>query len=132
MGIAVNIVKGLDSHILFVEDNQDTREVVSLVLRVEGYKVTGVETVAEALQLAKSERFDLYLLDIKLPDGSGVELCKVIRGFDAHTPIVFFSANAYKADIRNALGAGAQEYLVKPCDLEELEETIEKLLNDKS
>ena len=120
-----------DCRILFVEDNKDARDMVCIILRRDGYKVTSVETVCEALQLAKNERFNLFLIDSRLPDGSGVELCQLIREFDSQTPIVFYSANAYEADIKKALGAGAQEYLVKPCNQEKLEETIDKLLNNE-
>lgn len=54
-----------------------------------------------------------------------------IRGFDSQTPIVFYSANAYEADIKKALASGAQDYLVKPCDPDKLEQTIEKLMDDE-
>jgi len=120
-----------DCHILFVEDNEDTREMVSLVLQGDGYKVTCAKTMCEALELAKQESFDLYLLDSRLPDGSGVELCELIRRFDNKTPIVFYSAAAYEDDVREALASGAQEYLIKPCSTEKLEETIDKLLDNE-
>jgi DNA-binding response OmpR family regulator len=120
-----------DCHILFVEDDEDTRDMVSFVLQREGYKVTTTPTIAKALQLAKQENFSLYLLDSRLPDGTGVELCELIRCFDNQTPIVFYSGEAYEADIREALASGAQEYLVKPCSTEKLEATIDKFLNDE-
>jgi DNA-binding response OmpR family regulator len=120
-------VNSPDCHILFVEDDEDTREMVSLVLQGDGYKITCTPTIAEALQLAKQEKFDLYLLDSRLPDGTGVELCELIRCFDNQTPIVFYSGNAYESDIKKALASGAQEYLVKPCSNEKLEQTIDNL-----
>ena len=130
MSTQVNSPDG-DCHILFVEDDEDTREMVSIVLHGEGYKVTCTTTIAEALQLAKQEKFDLYLLDSRLSDGTGVELCELIRCFDNQTPIVFYSGNAYEAEIKKALSAGAQEYLVKPCSHDKLEETIDKFLDDE-
>jgi two-component system, OmpR family, response regulator len=119
-------------HILVVEDHKDTREVVTLLLELRGYKVSQAETVAVALQLARTESFDLYLLDSRLPDGSGVELCRSIRQFDGNTPIIFYSASAYETDKREAIACGAQGYLVKPCSPEELEETVEELLKGES
>ena len=119
-----------ECHILFVEDDADTREMVCFVLERDGYKVTCAPTVAEALELVKQEKFDLYLLDSLLSDGTGVELCQLIRGFDPHTPVVFYSGSAYEADIKKALSAGAQDYLVKPCAIKELEETLDKHLED--
>src|SRR5215213_6743295 len=124
MNIKVNLLES-GCHILFVEDDEDTREMVCLVLQGDGYKVTCAPTISEALQLAKQERFDLYLLDSRLPDGTGVKLCELIRCFDNLTPIVFYSGNAYEADIRKALASGAQEYLVKPCSTVKLEQTID-------
>lgn len=130
MNTITGVPKEQDCHILFVEDNADTREMVCLILQDDGYKVTCAETMYEALQLINQEKFNLYLLDERLPDGSGVELCERIREFDTETPIVFYSANAYKDEIKKALDAGAQEYLVKPVNIVQLEETVDKLLDN--
>jgi DNA-binding response OmpR family regulator len=116
------------AHILFVEDHQDTSEIVKLTLEMAGYKVTGANTVADALPLIKSNQFDLYLFDGKLPDGTGIELCQQVREFDPYRPVIFYSASAYAVNKDQALSAGAQEYLIKPCDPEVLEQAIEQLL----
>ena len=108
-------------HILFVEDHEDTRELIVIMMQTWGYSITGVRTIAEGLRLAKEGSFDLYLFDGKLPDGTGVELCKQIREFDKQTPIVFYSASAYDVNKEEALAAGAQGYLAKPADPVELE-----------
>jgi DNA-binding response OmpR family regulator len=109
--------------ILYIEDHDDTRELVTLLLAQKSYEVVSGATIASGVALAGSEEFDLYLLDSWLPDGSGLELCKRIRQFDKTTPILFYSAAAYAADSELALECGAQAYLVKPsmptelCDL---------------
>ncbi len=121
-------MKEVRCHILFVEDNLDTQEIVSMFLQIEGYKVTGAHTAAEALLLAATQSFDLYLLDNRLPDESGIALCKRLRQTDPHTPIIFYSAMAYEKDKQQALAAGAQGYLTKPCNLAELEQTIASFL----
>jgi two-component system, OmpR family, response regulator TrcR len=95
-----------------------------MFLQIEGYRVTSAHTAAEALRLVTAQTFDLYLLDSRLPDESGVTLCRQLRETDPYTPIVFYSANAYEADKQQALAAGAQGYLVKPCNLGELEQMI--------
>lgn len=100
--------------ILYIEDHDDTRELISLVLQQKEYEVVTGTTVAAGLELAQSTKFDLYLLDSWLPDGSGIELCKRIRDFDSQTPILFYSAAAYEADREMALQSGAQAYLIKP------------------
>jgi DNA-binding response OmpR family regulator len=106
--------------VLYIEDHEDTRELVTLVLEQKSFEVVTGETIASGVALAGSQEFDLYLLDSWLPDGSGLDLCKQIREFDTVTPIVFYSAAAYEADRELALNSGAQAYLVKPSHPSEL------------
>src|SRR6188474_556483 len=101
--------------ILYLEDHEDTRELVTLVLRNESYTVTSTDTFDEALALVQTTSFDLIILDNSLVDGSGLEFCRRVRKFDAVTPILFYSGGAYETDKLNAVRAGAQGYLVKPC-----------------
>ena len=114
--------------ILLVEDHEDTRELIVVVLTQSAYEVSTAGSLAEALMLAGKQKFDLFVLDSKLPDGSGVELCKRIRELDQSTPILFCSALAYESDRDEALISGAQEYLVKPVDLQMLRSTVGELL----
>ncbi len=114
--------------ILLVEDHEDTRELIVVVLRQSAYEVSTATSLAEALMLAGKQKFDLFVLDSKLPDGSGVELCKRIRQLDQSTPILFCSALAYESDRDEALISGAQKYLVKPVDLHLLLSTVGELL----
>jgi DNA-binding response OmpR family regulator len=116
--------------ILYAEDHQDTRELVSLLLRHSNYEVIGTECGADALDQARQEQFDLYLLDTILPDISGIELCHKIREFDASTPILFFSGVAHEADKLRALSCGAQGYLTKPGEINELTVTISRLIRN--
>ena len=106
--------------VLYIEDHEDTRELVTLVLEQRRYEVVTGSTIKSGVALAGSQRFDLYLLDSWLPDGSGLELCKRIREFDQVTPIVFYSAAAYEADRDLAIKSGAQAYLIKPSQPSEL------------
>ena len=121
-------MKEVQCHILFVEDNLDTQEIVSMFLQIEGYRVISAQTAAEALRLAATQTFDLYLLDNRLPDESGIALCKQLRAADPYTPIIFYSAKAYETDKQQALAAGAQGYLTKPCNLPELEQMVSAFL----
>jgi len=117
-----------DSRILLVEDHQDTREFLEVLLAQSKYEVKTASTINEALELADAQSFGLFIFDSILPDGSGVDLCRLVRKFNEKTPIIFYSGLAYEADIDNALRAGAQAYLVKPVDLTELMELIKKLI----
>jgi DNA-binding response OmpR family regulator len=117
-----------DSRILLVEDHEDTRECLVILLAHSKYQVEAASTVSEALKLVDAHPFGLFIFDSVLPDGSGVELCRRVRKFNQQTPIIFYSGLAYEKDITDALDAGAQVYLVKPVDLTELIESVEKLI----
>jgi len=115
--------------VLYVEDHEDTRELITIVLRQRDFEVEYAHTVAGGVRLATEERFDLYLLDSWLPDGSGLDLCRRIRKFDQATPILFYSAAAYEADKNIALSAGAQAYLIKPSQTSELCDLVSSLID---
>jgi CheY-like chemotaxis protein len=100
--------------ILCVEDDEDTCILFKIML--SDLQVITANTLAEALTLARHERFDLYLLDSFLPDGTGINLCQLIRQFDQKTPLLFCSADAYPSSQEKALQAGAQVYLIKPVE----------------
>ncbi|HEX8889097.1 MAG TPA: response regulator [Pyrinomonadaceae bacterium] len=114
--------------ILCVEDDDETCLLIANLLGLINCDVMTVQSVKEALQKIKDEKFDLYLLDNWLPGGSGIELCRKIRETDTRTPIVFYSGAAYDTDKQEAMAAGAQLYLVKPTDISLLVSSIRELL----
>ena len=114
--------------ILCAEDHADTRELITCVLTTQGFEVTCSDSPGEAIELAKRQRFDLYLVDNLMPDLSGTDLTKKLREFDGETPILFYSAAAYETDKQAAHLAGAQGYLVKPVPNEELIAAVERLV----
>lgn len=122
---------GHQCHIMFVEDNADTGHLVALILMARGHNVTCVPTIKEARELMGTVAVDLYLLDTRLPDGDGVELCKQIREFDRRTPILFFSAAAYEKDKARAIKAGANGYMTKPIDPHSLVEQVTGFLKGR-
>ena len=115
--------------VLYIEDHEDTRELVTLVLEQRSYEVVTGTTIETGVALAGSQHFDLYLLDSWLPDGSGLDLCRQIREFDKATPILFYSAAAYEIDRAEAIQSGAQAYLVKPSQPSELCNLVTSLIN---
>jgi two-component system OmpR family response regulator len=115
--------------VLYIEDHDDTRELVTLVLEQRRYEVVCGSSIESGVELAASQQFDLYLLDSWLPDGSGLDLCRQIREFDKTTPIVFYSAAAFEIDREEALGCGAQAYLVKPSQPSELCRVVSALID---
>lgn len=119
-----------DKHILCVDDHNDICELISLILK--NYKVTSANSMAEALRLASKERFSLYLLDYHLPDGTGIELCLLIKNFDPDTPILFVTGTSSMVE-EQALNLGAQG-LIKKSDnyfAEKLSAKVAELLGEK-
>ena len=114
--------------ILYIEDHEDTRELVTLLLAQKSYEVITGSTIESGVALAGTEKFDLYLLDSWLPDGSGLDLCERIRQFDKTTPILFYSAAAYATDHDLAMKSGAQGYLVKPTQPSDLCDLVTELI----
>ena len=114
--------------VLYVDDHADTVEMVTLMLETGGFEVLSCSSVKDGLEAASDQKFDLYLLDLWLPDGSGLDLCKKIREFDVKTPVVFYSAAAYEGDREAALDSGGQANLIKPTDSPDLCATLFQLL----
>jgi DNA-binding response OmpR family regulator len=111
--------------ILLVEDHEDAREIAAFSL--EEYTLICARNFDEGLRLARQRYFDLYIIDNWLPDGSGAELCRLIRRFDPHTPILFYSACAYARDLQAAYSAGAQAYLIKPVSFDDIARAVARL-----
>jgi|SRR5215213_828652 len=116
--------------ILCTDDHADTRQLIIAILMAEGFDVLCTDNAQETLKLAKSNKFDLYLLDNWLPDIPGPKLTAEIRQFDQKTPILFYSGAGYETDKESARSAGAQGYLVKPVDNEMLIAEVTRLISD--
>lgn len=119
-----------EARILYAEDDEDTRELVTLVLGTQNCQVIATDSQVEVLRLAKAEHFDLYLIDNWMPGISGVRLCEQLREFDQHTPVLFYSGAAYETDKALALSSGAQGYLVKPADGDELIAEVFRIISN--
>lgn len=112
--------------ILSVDDHEDTLVMLEQLLGAYGYELATTNSVSEGVELAKAEDFDLFLLDYRLADGTGQELCRRIREFDGDTPILFFSGT-HPAMQQEILSCGAQGYVLKP-DFEKLRREINRAL----
>ena len=123
-------MNSLIPQILYTEDHADTRELVSFVLKLSNCQVTLADSDGKALLLARTNQFDLYMIDNWLPGGSGIDLCRKLREFDPVTPILFYSGAAYDADKQEAFASGAQAYLAKPVDNDELVEEVFRLISE--
>ncbi len=116
--------------ILCIDDHEDTSEMLKLLLIQEDYEVTTAVTMQEALILASSEEFDLYVFDKHLPDGSGIDLCAKLNEATPGVPCIIYSGDAYDFHKSEALAAGADAYVAKP-DIDGLIDNVRKLLSER-
>lgn len=119
----------MHTHILFAEDDPDTRNMIQLLLTGAGFRVSAPESAVDALTLATTERFDVVLLDNWMPGVSGLEICRQIRTFDQTTPILFCSGAVTQADKEAATSAGAQGFVGKPFDPDDLIDAVRAVLS---
>ena len=117
--------------VLYLEDDEDTRELITLLLRQSDYEVVAAKNYDEALLLARTTKFDLYIIDNWMAGRSGIDLCKALRELSPWTPVLFYSGAAYESDKQQALAAGAQAYLIKPTDPDELIAEVSRLVSGK-
>ncbi|MGH7428035.1 MAG: response regulator [Candidatus Methylomirabilaceae bacterium] len=117
-------------HVLVVEDNPQSVELISELIQAEGYRVTTAMSGDEALSKARAEIPDLILMDIQLPGVDGLTVTRALKT-DAETmriPIVGISAHVLKEDVQRALEAGCIAYLPKPLDTRRFLDLVARLL----
>jgi two-component system alkaline phosphatase synthesis response regulator PhoP len=114
--------------ILLVEDEENLQEALKLNLELEGYEVTSSYDGADALRVVQKEHFDLIILDVMLPELDGIAVVETIRLNNTDMPILILSARNSSADRVLGLKKGADDYLTKPFNLEELLLRVKKLL----
>lgn len=114
--------------ILLVEDEENLQEALKLNLELEGYEVTACGDGLEALKILSQEHFDLMVLDVMLPELDGISVCESVRLQQNLIPILILSAKNSSADRVLGLKMGADDYLNKPFNLEELILRVEKLI----
>ena len=108
------------ARLLIVDDDPELRQFLRTELEIEGYACTEAASGQQALVQLRESRWDLLLLDWTLPDFSGVEICRRLRGSDDQTPVLMLTARDDVRERVEALDAGADDYLTKPFSIEEL------------
>ena len=114
--------------LLLAEDQRDTADLLAKGLREHAYAVDVVRDGAAALEAAELNDYDLIVLDILLPHVSGLDVCRTLRGQNAHTPILMLTALDAVGDRVAGLDAGADDYLTKPFAFDELLARVRALL----
>jgi two-component system alkaline phosphatase synthesis response regulator PhoP len=116
------------ANILLVEDEENLHEPLKLNLEMEGYSVTSAYDGSEAVKAVANEYFDLIILDVMLPEMDGISVAETVRVNNNDVPILMLSAKNSSADRVLGLKKGADDYLTKPFNLEELLLRVEKLI----
>jgi CheY-like chemotaxis protein len=120
--------------VLLIEDNNDIRENTCELLELEGYNVIVADNGVSGLTLAKAHHPDIILCDIMMPEANGYQVLNGLKNdpLIAATPFVFISSSVERKEVEAALGLGANGYIRKPFDAEELFETINRYIGVKS
>jgi DNA-binding response OmpR family regulator len=116
--------------ILILDDNQDILEIVQEILRYEDFEVKAISEAKHVLAVAEAFQPDLLLLDYKLPDGNGAEICRSFKSLPAFEkiPVIIFSA--YTHPNLNFNDFGCDDIIAKPFDLDQLTNTIHRHLSE--
>ena len=118
--------------VMIVEDEPDAAELFAEMMRVSGYRVLKSHASAPAIKLIAQEKPDMVILDIMMPDISGLEILRYMRR-EANLmkiPVVVVSAKSLPSDVREGLDAGASIYLTKPVGFADLKNAVERALKD--
>ena len=119
-------------HILVVDDERSLREFLTILLEKEGYEVTTADTVASGIKAVVKGNFDLVMCDLKLPDGSGLEVLSQAQQQQVASPFIIITAHTTPQHALESMRAGAAEYLSKPFNVEDLKTILTKLLSRPS
>ena len=119
--------------VIVIEDEADAAEMFAEMMRVNGFRVIKSFSSGPAINLIASELPDVVILDVMMPDISGLEVLKFMRGEPnlAKIPVIVISAKSMPADIKTGMDAGASVYLTKPVGFLELKQAVEKVIADR-
>lgn len=119
--------------VLIIEDEEDAAELFAEMMRVSGFRVLKTFNSTPALKMMADEKPDVVILDIMMPEISGLDLLRQMRRDPklAGIPAVVVSAKSMPADIKNGMEAGASSYLTKPVGFLDLKEAVERALNSR-
>jgi CheY-like chemotaxis protein len=116
--------------ILVAEDERDIRDLLVTFLEIGGFKTVAVPNGQEAVKQAVDRRPDLILLDVRMPRMDGLQACAALKAMPGtcDIPVVFLSAYATPQDVEKGLAAGAEKYLAKPIEMEDLNQSVVEIL----
>jgi len=120
--------------VLIIEDEEDAADLFAEMMRVSGFRVLKSSKSAPAFSMMTADKPDIVLLDIMMPEISGLDILRQMRRDPtlANIPVIVVTAKSMPADIKNGMEAGASTYLTKPVGFQELKEAVERTLREKS
>ncbi len=118
--------------VMIIEDEADAAELFSEMMRLNGFRVIKMFSSAPAIPIITQEKPDVILLDVMMPDISGLEVLRYIRREPelSAIPVIILSAKSMPSDIRTGIEAGASMYLTKPVGFQDLKNAVQKVLNE--
>ena len=116
--------------VMIIEDEEDAAELFAEMMRVSGYRIVKTSKSAPAIGMMIAERPDVILLDIMMPEISGLDILRQMRTDPAlaNIPVIVITAKGMPADIKNGMEAGASSYLTKPVGFLDLKDAVERAL----
>lgn len=116
--------------ILIAEDEKDIRDLIMLTLQFSGFEVVSARDGAEAVELAPTAKFDLIMMDVRMPRMTGYEACREIKKMDGmdQIPVIFLSAKGQETEVQEGIEAGAVAYVLKPFAPDQLIRKINEVL----
>ena len=120
--------------VMIIEDEEDAAELFAEMMRVSGYRVVKTSKSVPAIEIMTAEKPDVILLDIMMPEVSGLDILRAMRRDPALAgiPVVIITAKGMPADIKNGMEAGASTYLTKPVGFLDLKEAVERALGSQT
>ena len=122
----------MSKRILLLEDDVYLREGLCEILKKEDYSVESIDCCSSCRKLLSQNRYDLLILDVMLPDGNGIDICKEVRLNDTDIPILFLTACDEEFQIERGLDSGADDYVTKPFKMLEFLSRVRALLRRRN
>ncbi len=118
----------MTQRLLYVDDEDSLRILVKSHLTLEGFEVDTASNGHEAVDILQKQKFDLVLLDLRMPDGDGFEVLRFMNAHDNHTPVIVLTGVDDVSIASECVKLGAADYLTKPYNFHELIDSVERVL----
>lgn len=120
--------------VMIIEDEEDAAELFAEMMRISGYRVVKTSKSAPAIEMMTAEKPDVILLDVMMPEISGLDIMRMMHRDPAlaNIPVILVTAKGMPADIKNGMEAGASTYLTKPVGFIDLKEAVEHALGSQA